>query len=347
MSRQVEQAARSFYLPLRQAASAARRVGWESDALHAVRLRAAVEAVGPLEESSSLLDAGCGEGALLDVLDGLGWRGRYRGEDILSHMIERARERRPDADLAVADATIGGPEADAVVCSGTFNTGPSEGHTRAVVAAMEALWSRARRVLVVDLAVADRHAGGSSLAVADLQAVWSAARRVAPVVAVREDVLPGEALLVLRRDRADGLRRWLPNAPVERARVHLAAGEHAAAREALAGEAGPDAALWRAVALAASGRIRDAERTLRALADDETVGPRARLHLAALLGGTRRPEEATALLAGLTHGDGEVADEARLLLARHLAGRGAEREAAEVAAAIRDPWIAREAADVL
>ena len=37
-----------FYSPLKESESAARRVGWESDALHELRLRALLDGIGPL-----------------------------------------------------------------------------------------------------------------------------------------------------------------------------------------------------------------------------------------------------------------------------------------------------------
>ena len=75
-------AAEAFYGPLQGQPDASRRVGWESPAAHALRLCALVEAVAPVATLASVLDVGCGEGALVPVLRAAGFTGRYRGEDV-------------------------------------------------------------------------------------------------------------------------------------------------------------------------------------------------------------------------------------------------------------------------
>ena len=63
-----EASATRFYAPLQDAPCPARRVGWESNEAHLLRLRAIVQALQPCEEIRRVLDAGCGEGRLVDVL---------------------------------------------------------------------------------------------------------------------------------------------------------------------------------------------------------------------------------------------------------------------------------------
>ncbi len=336
-------AAHRFYAPLADAPSPARRVGWESDAAHRVRQAAILEALQPIDRLERLLDAGCGEAALLTPLLAAGFRGHYRGEDLFPAALDRARARWPDRDLALADAFAPGPAAQAVVCSGALNTrADADDHDAEVHDALRALWARTTEVLVLDVAVRDRHAPGALLAAADLPALWTVARELAAVVTVREDVVPGEALLVLRRDRRPSLERALGDDVHARAELHLSAGEPEAARATLQGRVDPLALLLRARADLSLGRPRDAERALRDLQRSPAVAARAALHLAGLLTATRRAAEAERLLEGLAEGAGAEADEARAALVEVSLRRGDEARAARWAEAIADPFVARE-----
>ncbi|MFO0748697.1 MAG: class I SAM-dependent methyltransferase [Myxococcota bacterium] len=311
-------AAAAFYGPLAASPSATRRVGWDSEEAHRLRLSALAEAVEPLAERASLLDAGCGEGALLAVLRARGFRGRYRGEDVLGAMIARAPTGDPAAELVVADAFGPGPEAEAVVCSGALNTVVTADHDAEVAAALSALWSRAGAILAVDLAVHDRHPAGVGLARADLAKAWTHARTLAPVVIVREDVVPGEALLVLSKSRATAFARWLPE-PLARAGLLIAAGEPAQAEALVADLAAGDAPeVWlvRGRAAAAAGRLADAE---AAFARARPL-PAASLELAPILWRTGRKGQAEAVLRELARGSDAAADDARAHLALMLAG---------------------------
>jgi hypothetical protein len=204
-------AAESFYGALAAHPDAARRVGWESPAAHRMRQLAIVEALAPLSSIGSLIDAGCGEAALLPVLRGAGFDGGYLGEDVLEGAIARARGTLDDARarLEVADSFGGsGERAAAVVCSGALNTlSGAPDHDLEAAAALSALWERSEELLVVDVAVADRHAPGVGLARCDLARLWAHARGLTPIVTVREDVVPGEALLCLSRSRARAFSR--------------------------------------------------------------------------------------------------------------------------------------------
>lgn len=329
-------AAETFYAPLATAGSAARRVGWDTAHAHRLRLEAVAEAAAPLGARASILDAGCGEAALLPVLRARGFGGRYRGEDVLASMIARAEAATagdPLCELVASDSFGEGPEAEVVLCSGALNTAVGTDHDAEVAAVLTALWGRATALLAVDLAVVDRHPPGVGLARADLAKAWSLARTLAPVVSVREDVIPGEALLVLARSRAGAYARWVPDATL-RAELLVAAGEPAAAAALVAGIGGPEAALVRGRAAALEGRLADAERAL----EDARALPHAALELAPIYWRTGRKAQAEALLRELarTH------DEARAHLAMMLLGRGATGEARAFVEAIGDAWIRRE-----
>ena len=88
----------------------------ESQELRFVQLERVMDAAAP----TSLLDYGCGYGAMLDHLRGAGWTGDYVGLDLSEEMVGAARALHPDdGDFVTAlptDRTF-----DHVVASGIFN----------------------------------------------------------------------------------------------------------------------------------------------------------------------------------------------------------------------------------
>ncbi len=334
-------AAETFYGALAQHADSARRVGWESSVMHALRLATIVEALAPVDVVASVLDVGCGEGALLDALRAAGFKGRYRGEEVRAEALQRAATRADQGEFAVCDGFAGGPSASAVVCSGTLNTVSGGDHDAEVAGALSALWERTEDVLVVDLAVLDRHAPGVGIARADLAKAWAHARTLAPIVTVHEDVVPGEACIVLARSRARAFTRRLSAGsavsssaavPGIVAEALFAAGEPA---QALA-LARPDALLLRGQALIALGRPQEALPILRAA--EATHGDAARLAQAPALWRTGDRRGAEALLTELATRH----DEARAHLFELIAGRKDWARAATIVASIEDPWVRRE-----
>lgn len=329
-------AAEAFYGPLQGQPDASRRVGWESPAAHALRLRALVDAVAPVGTLASVLDVGCGEGALVPVLRAAGFTGRYRGEDVRATGF---------VDAIVCDSFAGGPGAAAVICSGTLNTLTGIDHDVEVAAAIAAMWSRTEEVLALDLAVGDRHAPGVGLGRADLAKVWAEARRLAPVVVVREDAIPGEAIIVLARTRRRAFAR-LPLASEIRAEALLFANEPLAALAELEGVPGPRAATARGQAWALTGRPKDGLAELaRAAAEHDAAGDRvaadqARLAQAPILWRLADRPAAEALLVELA----SRSDEARAHLFELRLARRDRAGAEEVLAAVVDPWIQRELA---
>jgi SAM-dependent methyltransferase len=368
-------AALDFYGPLAAARDPARRVGWESAAIQRVRLEALARAIGPLDRRASVLDAGCGEGALLPILRRRGFTGTYRGEDLLAGPIAHAvglatsdlvpghspampvlvpgGPADPKATFAVADSFAAGPVAAAVVCSGALNTeSGAASHDAEVALALTALWERTTEILAIDLAVADRHAPGVGLARADLGKAFAHARSLTSIVTVREDLVPGEALLILARSRSAGLS-WSGADPLDRVEVLLMAGE---ASEALArletlsstipeARADLDSAatsaridLLRGSALGALQRPAEALAALDAAAAHPLFEARARLAQAPLLWRLGQKAQAERVLTELASRD----DEARAHLASLLSARGEHTRAVTVANAIGDAWIRRE-----
>ena len=104
---------------LREHGETARGVDWNSEASQALRFDKLLE-VCRGETSFSLLDYGCGYGALLDHLRSR-WPGcRYSGYDVATEMIEAARRRHgAQASFTAAAEDLRGH--DYVVASGIFN----------------------------------------------------------------------------------------------------------------------------------------------------------------------------------------------------------------------------------
>lgn len=342
--------AEAFYGALAGAGSGARRVGWESEAAQALRLRALVATLGPLDAVGTVLDAGAGDGEALGALWAAGFRGRYVGEDILPAMVARAEARWaevPGASFRVADAF--GPRADgvaaeafdAVICCGALNTTvDGRDPTEEATAALSALWARTAGTLAVELMVADRREPGARLARVDLGAVWAHARSLSPAVSVREDLLAGEAFLALRRGRAPALAGVAPGPAwaIARAEALLAAGEPAPARAEVAGDERPEARLLDGRALIALRQLGRAEAALRKLLPT-AVGAAAELDLCAVLWMTGRRTLAEATLRRLA----EASDDARLHLIELLVGRGEREQARALLARIEDGLVHREA----
>jgi SAM-dependent methyltransferase len=105
---------------------------------------------------ASVLDFGCGYGALLGWLRGHGFDvARYQGFDVAEPMLAQARELHgtvPGATFTGADADL--EPADYVVCAGIFNVkldaDAADWH-RHVVATLDRVWPLARRGLAFNI----------------------------------------------------------------------------------------------------------------------------------------------------------------------------------------------------
>ena len=99
----------------------ARGVDWASEASQTLRFAKLLE-VCQGESGFSLLDFGCGYGALLDLLRERGTDVRYTGYDLSPEMVSRARERhRGFPDAVFTSELVPGERYDFVVASGVFN----------------------------------------------------------------------------------------------------------------------------------------------------------------------------------------------------------------------------------
>jgi len=110
---------------LREFGTTARGVDWnsaDSQVLRFERLLEVLPAPSADDASLTLLDLGCGYGALLDTLRASGRGVQYRGYDISADMIAAASQRHV-ADAASAFSTGLAPfrPSDVAVASGVFN----------------------------------------------------------------------------------------------------------------------------------------------------------------------------------------------------------------------------------
>lgn len=345
--------AERFYTPLSSEGELHRRVGWESQLAHQLRLRTLLAAIAPLDGLKTVLDVGCGEGALLALLEDAGYQGSYLGEDILCRMVVNAQKRFSQHEFLCCDSLNGGPMADAVICSGTLNTTvDTDDHTGYVIRAVESLWERTRIVLAVDFVVEDRHSPGAQIGRCDIERLWSAVRKLSRVATISEAGIPGEGFLVMRRNHrlAYAALQRPEDDPLHIAEILLQGGEATAAQGVLGGHSGDLAELLRGICDFQLGRVLRAEDVLRQLADRSSLRGKAQVNLAVLCQLTHRSAEAQRILQALISDvscDAEDRDAARLLLARMLLQNGEALAGAEVAAAIETPWIAREAAGLL
>ena len=113
---------------VREHGPTARGVDWNGAESQELRFAQLVRVAEHLDEPFSLLDYGCGYGALADWLDRRGTRVDYRGFDLSDDMVRLARERRPDARVTAAEAEL--EPADVAVASGIFNVRLDVDHAR-------------------------------------------------------------------------------------------------------------------------------------------------------------------------------------------------------------------------
>ena len=169
-------------------------------------------------EGASVLDVGCGFADLCTFLRARGWRGRYRGVDLVHESIAVARGRHPDADLHVRDITANPPDepADFVYEAGIFNlrlpSGNDKEHFQTMLRTMFRL---AKRAVVCDFLstyVDFQHPDACHW---DPDFVLRSARALTRRIRLRMDYLPYEFAVILCKDDAVGPNKVFTGFPLD------------------------------------------------------------------------------------------------------------------------------------
>jgi SAM-dependent methyltransferase len=181
----------------------ARGVDWNSEQSQDLRFASLCTVIeGDLE--ASVLDYGCGYGALLGYLRTRGHRGPYMGFDISDRMIAAARERSAQ-DAAFSSRRDELAPMDYAVASGIFNvkqSAPVEEWERYVYDTIDDLAALGRRGFAFNAltAYADPERRREDLYYADPLALFDrCARRYSRRVAVLQDSPLYEFTLLVRR----------------------------------------------------------------------------------------------------------------------------------------------------
>lgn len=99
----------------------AQGVDWNSAESQRLRFDQLLRIVPPGAEAFSILDYGCGYGALVDTLTQRGTTFRYLGYDLSEEMVQRARRRYPAGHCTFGTEIEALGVADYAVASGVFN----------------------------------------------------------------------------------------------------------------------------------------------------------------------------------------------------------------------------------
>ena len=105
---------------IREHGASARGVDWNSEESQVLRFTQLARVL-PDTGSFSVVDYGCGYGALVTFLERRGQKFQYQGFDISTDMIDRAREDHRGGDLRFTASEAELEPADYTVASGIFN----------------------------------------------------------------------------------------------------------------------------------------------------------------------------------------------------------------------------------
>lgn len=132
-------------------ANPAAKVGWRTGEGYQLANLVRVCELADIRDGDSVLDVGCGLGALAGYLERIGRRVEYVGVDITPKMVDDARSRHPNAVFEVRDILAAAPARtfDVVVCSGTLNYRIDD-HARWTANMLSRMYELANRVLVVN-----------------------------------------------------------------------------------------------------------------------------------------------------------------------------------------------------
>jgi SAM-dependent methyltransferase len=112
--------ARYYSDRLREHGTTARGVDWNSEESQVLRFLQLARLL-PVDEAYSVVDYGCGYGAVLEFLEGRGDRFDYQGYDISKAMVDQARREHGSAQRRFTTAEDDLESADFAIASGIFN----------------------------------------------------------------------------------------------------------------------------------------------------------------------------------------------------------------------------------
>jgi SAM-dependent methyltransferase len=196
-----------YYNDFSHQEDSSRRVGWCSKAGQRLRFEVLLDAIDPRDFPLSVLDVGCGEGALYGYLRETGRLGEYLGLDILPSMVEGAKRRYTDGDFQVGDLLQRSVEEsfDLVFCSGSLNVKVKR-HSIWVQKMLDAMWKRARLALVVNFQTtrAYRFDPGAKhnhdIMYHDKATLLGWCERLTPWVTLRQDYIGSDLSIYLYRN---------------------------------------------------------------------------------------------------------------------------------------------------
>jgi len=176
-----------------------RSVDWGS--VESQRLRfAALLDIG-VRSGDSLIDVGCGTGALLDYLQEKHIDVDYRGYDLTPSMIDLAKSRHPKVNFAVCNVIQEKQiePADYVIASGIFYL-RQERPVAFLEAMVGRLWQFARRGVAINCLSAWAAERDPNEFYADPAEALAIARRISSHVVLRHDYHPRDFTIYLRRE---------------------------------------------------------------------------------------------------------------------------------------------------
>lgn len=201
-SRLQEQVSRYYTNKVVEHGASARGVDWNSAESQQLRFAQLLRVCG--SDAGTLLDYGCGYGALYDYVMELGLPLDYRGFDCAPRMIAEARAAHPAAAGMFADDETDLQAADFVVASGILNvkleTPDDEWHAY-MVAVVDRLAALSRRGFAFNAltSYSDRDQQRPHLHYADPRQWFDhCKRRIAPAVALLHDYPLWEFTILVR-----------------------------------------------------------------------------------------------------------------------------------------------------
>lgn len=130
-----------------------RTLGWGRSLTVDDRLSAFTEEIQRIG-ADSVLDVGCGYGALASHLGSVHWEGRYHGLDLVPELLELIEPPpgiQVTSSVGSADANLGHLGTfDVAVASGVFNYAVPTGNRAFIADCLREMWSVARRAVIVD-----------------------------------------------------------------------------------------------------------------------------------------------------------------------------------------------------